>query len=213
MSAHTADPLVERFQDLETQTHAGIFGMWVFLASEVLFFGVLFTLYAVYRADFPDAFREAAGHTDLALGTANTYLLVSASWFVALSVGAIREDRVRKASWLLGAAAVLGVVFLGLKALEYAHHFAEGLYPGRYYSFAELPDRGAKAFFSLYYAMTGLHALHVLIGIVLLAWLAIATRRGRFDSRYHTPLELGGMYWHFVDLVWLFLWPIFYLLR
>jgi cytochrome c oxidase subunit 3 len=213
MSREAEGHLVERFEDLETQTHAGVFGMWVFLGSEVLFFSGLFALYASYRADFPEVFREAAGHTDLALGTANTYVLVTASWLVALAVGSIRRSEGRRASRLLGLAAFLGVVFLTLKGIEYAHHFHDGIYPGRYYEFAGLVGVGAKSFFSLYYAMTGLHAIHVFGGIVWLGWLSHATARGRYDAEYHTPLELGGMYWHFVDVVWLFLWPMFYLLR
>jgi cytochrome c oxidase subunit III len=100
-----------------------------------------------------------------------------------------------------------------LKGIEYAEHLREGLYPGRYYAFPGIASPGAKAFFTLYYAMTGLHAFHVLVGIVVLTWLAVDAWRGRFDARYHTPLELGGMYWHFVDIVWLLLWPAFYLLR
>ncbi len=105
------------------------------------------------------------------------------------------------------------MAFLGLKGLEYAHHLRDGLAPGAYYHAATLHGRGVEAFFALYYAMTGLHALHVAIGIGLLGWLARASFRGAYGPEYHTPLELGGMYWHFVDIVWLFLWPVFYLLR
>jgi cytochrome c oxidase subunit 3 len=203
----------EHFEDLARQEHASHLGMWVFLASEVLFFGVLFTLYAGYRASFPNQFALAARHSDLALGTVNTYLLLLASFLVAWSVAAIRTERARLAGLLLWGAALLGAVFLAIKLTEYRHHFADGIFPGRYYAFAELPGRGPMAFFTLYYVTTGLHFLHVTGGVLLLAWIGWRARRGDFDAVWHTPLELSGMYWHFVDLVWLFVWPCFYLLR
>lgn len=208
------DPhLQAHFEDLSKQTHAARLGMWVFLASEILFFGALFTLYAGYRGEYPAAFREAAGHTDLLLGSANTVILITASFLVALAVSAVRVARDRRASFLLVAAACLGLIFLLLKGLEYSHHFAHGIYPGIYYHDARLPGDGAKIFFTLYYLMTGLHAVHVMGGIVVLLLLARSTHRGRYTPEWHTPLELGGLYWHLVDVVWIFLWPIFYLIR
>lgn len=205
--------LQEHFQDLESQAHASQLGMWAFLASEVLFFVGLFTLYAAYRATHPRTFSEAVRHTDLWLGSANTYVLLGASLLVALAVHAVRRERPRRASRLLAWAAVLGVLFLGLKGAEYWRHFQEGIFPGAYYAFETLPGRGARAFFTLYYFMTGLHALHVAGGIGVLGWLSWRARRGAYGSEWHTPLELGGMYWHFVDIVWLFLWPMFYLVK
>jgi len=204
--------LQEQFADLAQQTHAARLGTWVFLASEVLFFGVLITAYAVLRVGEPEAFRRAAGQADLALGTTMTYLLVSASFLVALAVGAIRLDRARAAAGLLGGAAAIGVVFLALKLLEYSAHLSEGLYPGRYYA-GPHPDPGTRAFFTLYYLTTGLHFLHVTAGVLVLVVIALRVRRGAYGRTYHTPLELGAMYWHFVDVVWLFLWPMFYLWR
>jgi cytochrome c oxidase subunit 3 len=214
-----ADPIAEAalrpyFADLAQQTHAARLGMWGFLGSELLFFGALFVLYAGYRAEYTEEFRAAAQHTDLWLGSANTVILITASFLVALAVVGVRiGGSARRAAWLLVVAAVLGVVFMVLKGLEYAHHFRDGIYPGTYYHFATLPQDGAKLFFTLYYMMTGLHALHVLAGIVLLLALAWWTHRGRYSEGWHTPLELGGLYWHLVDVVWIFLWPIFYLLR
>ncbi len=205
--------LHEHYETMEKQTHAAMLGTWVFLASEVLFFGALFTLYAAYRADYADAFRLAAQSTDLTLGTVMTYLLLTASFLVAIAVGAIRANRATPATWALAGAALLGCIFLGLKALEWKHHFADGIYPGAYLTDPALTGRGARAFFTLYYLMTGLHFLHVSAGVVLLAVLAWLTRRGAYGAAYHTPLEVGGLYWHFVDIVWLFLWPMFYLWR
>jgi cytochrome c oxidase subunit 3 len=201
------------FEDLPKQTHAARLGMWGFLASEVLFFGALFTLFAAYNAEYGAAFRQAARHTDLLLGSLNTAVLITASFLVALAVASVRAERPSRATWLLLAAAALGVLFLVLKGVEYAHHFRDGIYPGAYYHFAALPGDGAKIFFTLYYFMTGLHAVHVIVGVVLLCALAWMTHRGRFTAEWHTPLELGGLYWHLVDVVWIFLWPIFYLLR
>ncbi len=201
------------FEDLEKQAHAARLGMWVFLGSEVLFFGALFGLYASYRVAYGELFRQAAGHTDLALGTVNTFILLTSSFTVAMSIHAARQARPRAATALLALTVVLGAAFLALKGVEYASHFREGIYPGGEYRFEELPEGGARVFFTLYYFMTGLHALHVLGGVGVLAWLAGRARREAFGPLYDTPLELGGLYWHFVDIVWLFLWPLFYLLR
>lgn len=204
----------ERFEDADVQAHASRLGMWIFLISEALLFATLFALYAALRVEYPRGFAAAAHETDLLLGSVNTYLLLTASFLVALAVGAIRRDRRRLAAALLLVSAALGVVFLGLKGLEYAHHFRDGLYPGAYYRGHKLADvAAAREFFAMYYIMTGLHALHVIGGIALLSWLAWRTRQGLYGRLYHTPVELGGMYWHLVDVVWLFLWPAFYLLR
>jgi cytochrome c oxidase subunit 3 len=210
VSRHLA---TERFESLEAQTDASQLGMWIFLVSEVLFFAALFTLYGAYRFAHPAAFADGVRHTDLFLGTANTYVLLTASFLVAVALHAVRHDRSGRAAALMAGAALLGVAFLVLKGLEYAHHFQEGLYPGFYLDAPGLPEPGFRVFFSLYYGMTGLHALHVLGGIVVLSWVAWRAHRGAYNRVYHTPLELGGMYWHFVDIVWLFLWPAFYLLR
>jgi cytochrome c oxidase subunit 3 len=205
--------LQPQYEDLSKQAHAARLGMWAFLASEVLFFGALFTLYASYRAEYPDAFAEGTRHTDLLLGSANTVILITASFLVALAVAAVRVARNRYAAGLLLGAAALGLLFEVLKGLEYAHHFREGIFPGVYYQYAAFADAGAKVFFTLYYLMTGLHALHVLVGIALLLYLARSTARGRYAPEWHTPLELGGLYWHLVDVVWIFLWPAFYLMH
>jgi len=209
----TETHLQAHFADLAKQTHAARFGMWTFLGSEVLFFGSLFALYASYRAEYGDAFSRAVRHTDLLLGSANTAILITASFLVALAVGELRAGSDRRAAALLLAGAALGVAFMALKGIEYAHHFRDGIYPGVHYRYAALPEEGAKIFFTLYYLMTGLHALHVVGGIVLLLALAWMARRGRFTARWHTPAELGGLYWHLVDVVWIFLWPAFYLLH
>lgn len=208
-----ATRLRPHFQDLAQQTHAARLGMWIFIGSEALLFAALFALYAAYRVAYPEAFRAAAGYTDLPLGTAMTVVLITSSFAVAAATAALRDDESRAAVRGLGVAVALAFAFLGLKAIEYTLHFRDGIFPGPAYRFEALPAAGANVFFNLYYVMTGLHALHVLSGIAILGWLARAVRGGRLDGVYHTPLELGGMYWHFVDIVWVFLWPLFYLLR
>lgn len=202
-----------QFEDLPKQAHAARLGMWAFLGSKVLFFGALFTLYAAYRSEYEEGFAAGARATDLLLGSANTVILITSSFLVALAVHGVRTGASRRAVRLLVAASALGVVFLVLKGIEYAHHFADGIYPGRFFNDPALPGQGVRVFFTLYYLMTGFHALHVAVGIVLLLVLARMASRGRFTEAWHTPLELGGLYWHLVDVVWIFLWPAFYLMR
>ncbi|HEX7051823.1 MAG TPA: cytochrome c oxidase subunit 3 [Longimicrobiales bacterium] len=205
--------LRDHYEDLAKQTHAARLGMWVFIGSEALLFAALFALYAAYRIAYPASFRAAAAHTNLFLGTAMTFVLITSSLLMANAVLSARLARPGRSVGFLAGTAGLGIIFLGLKAVEYTEHFRDGIFPGAFYAFARLPAPGARVFFTLYYFMTGLHALHVAGGVVLLAWLARRAHRGGFTPEYHTPLELGGMYWHFVDVVWIFLWPLFYLLR
>jgi cytochrome c oxidase subunit 3 len=209
-----ADHLRVQYQDLAQQTEAAEFGMWVFMASEVLFFSGLFTLYGAYWVEYGDVFRQASRYTDRTLGSADTFILLTSSALVALCVfGARHGWAARRLLWLLGGTIGLGVLFLVLKFTEYAEHMAEGIYPGSAYAFPDLPERGARIFFTLYYTMTGVHAVHVTVGLILMVWLFVLVRKGRITADYRTPLELVGIYWHFVDIIWVFLWPMFYLFR
>jgi cytochrome c oxidase subunit 3 len=203
--------LAEQFEDLDKQTHAARLGMWLFLGSESLLFTALFALYASYRSLYPADFTAAVARDNVAIGTTNTLILLTSSLTVALAVHAARVDRLRLAGWLLVASAVCGLAFLGLKAVEYEQHFHEGIYPGAAYRFTELPGFGARMFFTIYYSATGLHALHVIAGLVVLGILAYGCFRERYSSASHTPVELGGLYWHIVDIIWIFLWPMLYL--
>jgi cytochrome c oxidase subunit 3 len=185
--------------------------MWVFIASETLLFAGLFALYTAYRGEYPDAFR-AGVRADIGwMGACNTLVLVVSSFFVALAIALTRAGRRRETLWSLAAVIALGLVFLALKLGEWSLHLSEGLAPGPAFASAELPAGGA-IFFTLYFTMTGLHALHLCAGLVLIGWLFLRVRAGRIDRERHLLLELGGLYWHFVDVVWLFLWPCFYLL-
>jgi cytochrome c oxidase subunit 3 len=210
--AELAHPVAHHFDDAEQQRAAASLGMWVFLVTEVMFFGGLFTAYAAYRVLFPEAFAHASHHLDVRLGTLNTAVLIASSLTMALAVRAAHLGQQRPAArWLL-ATALLGATFLGVKGLEYAHKFHEGLVPGPYFTYAGPDAPHAQLFFSLYFAMTGVHALHMVIGIGLVAWLVLLVRRGRVGSGYDTPVELTGLYWHFVDIVWIFLFPFLYLI-
>lgn len=200
--------LARHYESLPQQTHATRLAMWVFVASEMMFFAALFGLYGALRAAHPEGFREGARHSALWLGSANTLILLTSSLAVVLSVDAVRHSRNGLARGLLLLASGLGATFLALKGLEYSRHLADGIRPG-----AGASSPGEQMFFDLYYVMTGLHALHVILGIGLLLWLAARASRLRPDEHGHVALELGGLYWHFVDAIWLFLWPIFYLMR
>jgi cytochrome c oxidase subunit III len=201
-----------QFESLDKQAHAVRFGIWVFLASELLLFAGLFALYTAYRTEYPAGFTEGIRHAELAIGTINTSLLIISSFTAASALRAIRSDARRAALGWLAATLVLGTVFLALKGVEYSQHAAEGALPGVYYAFRELPGHGGQLFFTLYYFMTGLHVLHLAAAIGVLAWLTSRVSRGKTTAAYHADLEAGVLYWHLVDCIWIFLYPLFYLL-
>jgi cytochrome c oxidase subunit III len=198
---------------MTSRDHAYRTAMWIFLASEALLFAGLFALYAAYRAEYPDDFAAAAERSVGVAGAANTIVLLVSSFFVASAIESVRHGQVRAAAGALVLVVVLGAVFLAIKLLEWRAHLGEGLAPGAAYDNAALPGRGAALFFTLYYLMTGLHGLHVVIGMLIVAWLILGLGAGRITRQRHLVLELGGLYWHFVDVIWLFLWPLFYLVR
>lgn len=205
--------LRSHYDELVKQQHASRLGLWVFLASEFLFFAALFTLYAAYRTEYPEAFAEGVGHDAFWLGTTNTAILLVGSTLAAVAVHVCREGESRLAALLLSITAFLGVVFLVLKSVEYGMHFADGIHPsgaGRF--FAEPHARGIAIFFTLYFGMTGLHGLHVLVGIVFLGWTGWWLVRERAGAGGAHRVELAALYWHLVDLIWIFLWPMFYLM-
>ena len=277
--------LAHQFDDAEQQLEAATLGMWVFLATEVLFFGGMFLGYVVYRTAYPAAFAEGSRQLDMVLGTVNTGILLASSLTMALAVRSVQINRSRTAVLFLVATALLGSAFLGIKFYEYEHKFQEHLVPGRDFNLVNLleGDRNAESavrgtivelgpdhvginqggklhsyrlgagaqvtingrpatasglspgqavvidaagdtqtlravtnrvelFFSFYFAMTGFHALHMIIGICVVAVIAVLAGRGRFCSEYFTPVEMTGLYWHFVDVVWVFLFPLLYLI-
>ncbi|MCI0571548.1 MAG: cytochrome c oxidase subunit 3 [Myxococcaceae bacterium] len=208
---HTGKFRAEHFGTLGAQKDAAHLGMWTFLATELLLFTGLFAVYAVYRWAYGGLFHEAQKHMDVLLGTVNTFLLVVSSTLVALAPRALEAKRTHVATLLLLGAIAMGLAFLVLKGVEWGHHAHEGALPGQWYAFEKLRVPGASLFYTLYFLMTGLHALHMLIGVVVLAVLAVRLRRRTITAEYPVALELGGMYWHFVDIIWLFLYPLLYL--
>ena len=204
--------LAHHFEDLEQQTEAASLGMWVFLVTEILFFGGLFVVYTVYRHEYPGAFAAASRELDILMGTVNTAVLIGSSLTMALAVNAAQTGAKRLTTVFLVATIVLGGVFLGIKATEYAHKFAEHHVPGPSFEFAPEYVRQAQIFFSLYFMMTGLHALHMVIGIAVMLVMVWLSWRRRFSPTYYAPLEVAGLYWHFVDIVWIFLFPLLYLI-
>lgn len=203
----------EHFESLERQAQAARLGMWIFVASEVLFFGALFALYGAYRAVWPEAFHAGVRANALVLGTTNTVLLLGSSFLVALAVERLRRHHDRAAKWLVVGTLVVGIAFLSIKGWEYSRHFEHGIFPGGRGRHFEQAGPGQAAFFTLYYLLTGLHALHVGVGVGVMAVLARRIHVRTLTSTAPHGLEVGAMYWHLVDIIWLFLWPMFYLTR
>ena len=205
--------LQHHFDSLEQQQHASTFGMWVFMVQEVLFFGGMFMAYILYRSWYPEAWTAASNHLSWEWGLFNTAVLIGSSLTMALAVRAAQLGRKNQIVMFLLLTIVLGSVFLGVKVVEYADKFTHHLVPGPTFAFPENPAIAGQAqiYFSVYFAMTGMHALHMIIGIVILAVIAWMAHKGRFDARYNTPVEITGLYWHFVDIIWIFLFPLLYL--
>lgn len=185
-------------------------GMWIFLFTEVLFFGGLFLLYSVFRSKYTLEFHNSASELDLFFGAANTVILLSSSMTMALSIAFIRHDKKGLSLLCQAITIVLGTVFLANKYMEWSGHIQQGMYPDSPLLLGL--SRGKIVFFSLYYVMTGLHGLHVLIGICVIAAMLVLTLKGRINSKDFVKLENTGLYWHLVDIVWIYLFPLFYLI-
>lgn len=202
--------LAEQFDDLGQQEKTASLGMWVFLATEVLFFGGLFLSYTVYRVSYPEIFARAGRELNITIGTTNTAVLLISSGFMAFAVLSAKENRPRRTVFCLGATWCLGFLFLCLKAYEYWDDIRRGI-GSESFSPGPRPEV-ARLFYFIYYAMTGLHALHMTIGLGAVAAVIRRARRREFSSSYYAPVEVTGLYWHFVDLIWIFLYPLLYLL-
>jgi cytochrome c oxidase subunit 3 len=209
--ADAHSPLAEQFVEMPQQREASILGMWTFLSTEILFFGAMFMAYIVYRTFYPQAFAEASRHTIVLYGTLNTAILLTSSLTMVLAVHAAQtNDR----KWLvrhLVLTILLACAFLVVKGLEYHDDLKEHLWPGPHFR-PDLPVQ-AKIFWFLYWSMTGLHALHVTIGIGLLSTITWMARRRMFSAEYYNPVDVSALYWHFVDIVWIFLYPLLYLIN
>jgi cytochrome c oxidase subunit III len=218
-AAHDAPPeLRHHFVDMEAQKEASSLGMWIFLVTEVLFFGGMFLAYVIYRETYRAAFEGASNLLDLKLGAFNTVVLIVSSLTMALAVWAGQQGRKNLIILFLLLTMALGATFLGVKFVEYKQKFDHHEVPGPHFvvpldekTHEPLP-RQSEMFFSLYFCMTGLHAAHMIIGVGLLTWLILKANRNEFSPRYNTPVDLVGLYWHFVDIIWIFLFPLLYLL-
>jgi cytochrome c oxidase subunit III len=209
---HHHPALAHHFDNLAQQREASTLGMWVFLITEVLFFGGLFLTYMIYRSSYPEAFAVASRELDVTLGTINTAVLIGSSLTMALAVHAAEVGGRKLLMVFLLATMALGVVFLGIKGFEYYEKFHEHHIPGPAFEFEAEYFRHAQIFFSLYFLMTGLHAIHMIIGLGIMAWMLLWAWNGTITQEYSSPIEISGLYWHFVDIVWIFLFPLLYLI-
>jgi cytochrome c oxidase subunit 3 len=212
-TAHGETHVQHHFVDSEQQFDSSKLGMWLFLVTEVLFFGGLFVAYIVYRAWNPELFYMSAKELSTMMGAINTIVLIGSSLTIALAVRAAQLNQHANISKYLIVTILLACVFLVIKYFEYTSKFAVGILPGEFYTFEGIDHPGAPIFFSIYYMMTGLHGIHVIIGIGLMVWLLFKTRQGAFTSAYYTPVEVTALYWHLVDLIWIFLFPLLYLIE
>jgi cytochrome c oxidase subunit III len=206
--------LQHHFASMDQQKETSTFGMWLFLVTEIMFFGGLFCAYLVYRATYYQAFVEGSRDMNIWLGTTNTAVLICSSLTMALAVRCAQIGKARMMVALLLITIVFAFGFLGIKAIEYHEHWVLHQFPGPNFQFegGEASPQNVEIYFSLYWAMTGLHALHVIIGIGLITWITIVGMRGAYSPDYYSPVENVGLYWHFVDLVWIYLFPLLYLI-
>jgi cytochrome c oxidase subunit III len=203
--------LAHHFETLPQQREANVLGMWIFLVTEILFFGGLFAAYVVYRLAYPVTFDAASHHLDPVRGTINTVILLTSSLTVALSVHAAETRHRRVLVMMMVVTALLGLAFLGIKASEYYTEYVDNLIPGFNFIWEGTDARPAELFFTIYFIMTGIHALHMIIGIGVLIVMIYLAWRGYYEVE-PMPVERFGLYWHFVDVVWIFLFPLLYLI-
>jgi cytochrome c oxidase subunit III len=213
LDSHTETvALREQFETAAQQKEASTLGMWVFLITEIMFFGGLFLAYTVYRSSYPEVFWRASNTLNVIIGAVNTAVLLCSSYTMVLAVRAAQTGSRKALIIFLILTMLLGCVFLGIKGYEWTEKFHEHHVPGPSFHMEGTPLQGqAQLFFSLYFAMTGLHALHMVIGVGLMTFLLCQAYAGKYTPDYYTPVDIGGLYWHFVDIIWIFLFPLFYL--
>jgi cytochrome c oxidase subunit 3 len=212
LANHTTLALRHQFDNVEQQKDASTFGMWVFLVTEILFFGGMFCCYTVYRSLYPSAFGHASNHLDVMLGAISTAVLICSSFTMACAVNSAATGAKNALVAFLWLTILFAAAFLAVEMSEWHMLYKEGLMPGFNFTYRDVDPAHVQLFFCMYFAMTGLHASHVTIGIGLLAVMAFRASKGAFTPQYYTPIEISGLYWHFVDLVWIFLFPLYYLI-
>lgn len=213
-ASHGPSPLAHQFDDLAQQHDADELGIWLFLSTEIMFFGGMFLAYTIYRMQDEAAFTAASHQLDLLLGTINTAVLLCSSLTMALAVHAAQASQRKQLVALLAATMILGTIFLGIKGFEYYHKYEHGLMPllGLQFKWEGSSAGHAELFFDLYFLLTGVHALHMLIGLSVLLVLLIKASRGGLLGAFSASVHVSGLYWHFVDIVWVFLFPLLYLI-
>jgi len=204
--------LQHHFSDTNQQYEASKLGMWVFLLTEILMFGGLFCAYVIFRAWYPEMFINAHKMLNVNMGALNTVVLITSSLTMALAIHSIQTGKKKLTTNYLIATVLLAGVFLVVKYFEYSHKIHLGQLPGEFYSYGGVDANNPHIFFSLYFMMTGLHGIHVVGGIIMIVWLIIQTNKGRFSAEYYSPVENVRLFWHLVDLIWIFLFPLFYLI-
>ena len=218
-ASHAEHPphLQHYFVSSEQQFDSAKLGMWLFLITEILLFSGMFVAYTVFRIWHPETFVAASATLDWQLGTINTIVLLASSFTVALGIHFAQKDERRKLVWSLALTILMAGIFMFIKYLEYSAKFEHGVFPGESFAphgehYAHLTDFPfARQFFSLYFVMTGIHGVHILVGIGVLGWVCYRASQGHFNSEWYTPVELTGLYWHLVDIIWIFLFPLLYL--
>ncbi|RME00859.1 MAG: cytochrome c oxidase subunit 3 family protein [Calditrichaeota bacterium] len=203
--------LAEHYTEAAQQRDSAKLGMWIFLLTEILLFGGLFCSYAVFRAWYPDMFHNAHKALNVTLGTINTIVLITSSVTVALAIHSMQLNHKKRSIMFLVMTIAFAATFLVIKYFEYSHKFHLGQLPGKFYTYTGIAGTNPHIFFSFYFGMTGLHGLHVLGGMGVLTWVLVRAIKGEFSSEYYTPIEVTGLYWHLVDMIWIFLFPLLYL--
>ena len=205
--------LKHHFDDAAQQRESATLGMWIFLATEIMFFGGMFCSYTVYRSAFPEAFASTSHFMNVTAGAINTGVLICSSLTMALAVRAAQIGQKKALIWLLILTLTLGCGFLGIKGMEYHEKWVEHHVPGPGFHYEEAQyAHQAEILFFLYFAMTGVHAIHMIVGAGLLITLIYMAAQDRFNGGWYTPVDMIGLYWHFVDIVWIFLFPLLYLI-
>jgi cytochrome c oxidase subunit 3 len=213
LSAHTSSvTLKHHFESASQQKEASTVGMWLFLVTEVMFFGGMFMAYIAYRHAYPHVFAEASQKLNITLGLTNTIVLIGSSLTMAMAVHSAAMGKKKLIITFLILTLVLGGVFLGIKSIEYHDKYVHHEIPGPNFEFEGADAQHASLYFALYFGLTGLHATHMIIGAVILIILIVQTAKNKYSAAWHTPIEMFGLYWHFVDIVWIFLFPLLYLI-
>ncbi len=202
---------LHHYESPEHQYSTAKFGIWLFMATEILMFGGLFVAYAIYKHKYPGIFIDGSKFLDWRLGALNTVVLIGSSLTMALGIYFLQKNQIKQAVTSLFVTVGCGAIFMIIKYFEWTHKFHHKIYPGKFFAYegAEYSNQGL--YFSLYYMMTGLHGTHVLVGMGLITWVAIKASRGEFGPHYYTPVEGVGIFWHLVDLIWIYLFPLLYL--